>query len=50
MTNGQERWGTMRDDEGLWVTVAKNGNGTVTVTGQNQNFYCIKIQFLEFIE
>ena len=26
----------------LWATVAKNGNGTVTVTGQNQNFYCKK--------
>ena len=41
--NGGKRWGTVRDDEtmrddeglwchddGLWATVAKNGNGTVT--------------------
>jgi hypothetical protein len=33
--------------DGLWVTLAKNGNGTVTVTvtGQNQNFYCNKYTF-----
>ena len=48
--NGGERSGTVRDDEGLWchdgglwVTLAENGNGTVTVTGQNHNFYCIFI-------
>jgi hypothetical protein len=39
MINGQERYGTVRDggdgqgprshDDGLWVTLAKNGNGTV---------------------
>jgi hypothetical protein len=35
MINGQERW-TVRDaqglwchDDGLWVKLAKNGNGTV---------------------
>ncbi len=27
--NGQERSGTVRDGEGLWVTLAENGNGTV---------------------
>ncbi len=34
--NGQERSGTVRDgeglwchDDGLWVTLAENGNGTV---------------------
>jgi hypothetical protein len=49
MWNGGERSGTVRDgeglwchDDGLWVTLAENGNGTVTVTGQNHNFYCIK--------
>ena len=27
--------------DGLWVPQAKNGgNGAVTVTGQNHNFYC----------
>jgi hypothetical protein len=26
-------------DDGPWVTLTKNGNGTVTVTGQNHNFY-----------
>jgi hypothetical protein len=26
--------------DGLWVTVAKNGNETVTVTGLNHNYYC----------
>ena len=49
MWNGRERWGTVMDreglwyhDGGLWVTLAKNGdsNGTVTVTGQNHDFYC----------
>jgi hypothetical protein len=29
----------LSDDDGLWVTLAKNGGGTVTVTGQNHNFY-----------
>ena len=28
--DGEERWG---NGERRWVTVAKNGNGTVTVTG-----------------
>ena len=43
MRDGQGLW---CHDDGLWVTLAKNGNGTVTVTGQNQNFYCIlNIQF-----
>ncbi len=48
MINGQERSGTIRDgeglwcyDDGLWVTLAKNGNGTVTVTDHNQNFYTV---------
>ena len=34
--NGRERYGTVRDgerlwchDDGLWVTLAENGNGTV---------------------
>jgi hypothetical protein len=27
--------------EGLWETLFKNGNGTVT--GQNHNFYCNRI-------
>ena len=31
--DGEKRWG---NGERRWVTVAKNGNGTVTVTGQNQ--------------
>jgi hypothetical protein len=46
--NGEGRWGTVRDgeglwchDDGLWVTPAENWNGTVTVTGQNHNFYFI---------
>ena len=39
MRDGQGLW---CHDDGLWVTLAKNGNGTgtVTVTGQNKNFYC----------
>ena len=48
MINDVERSGTVKDgeglwchDDGLWVTLAENGNGTVTVTGQNHNFYCI---------
>ena len=56
MINGEGRSGTVRDgqglwfhDDGLWVTLAKNGNGTVTVTGQNQNFYC-NYYFLTFIK
>jgi len=44
MINGVERSGTVGNDDGLWVTIAKNGNGTVTVTGQNHNFYCIYIR------
>ncbi len=47
--NGGKRSGTVRDveglwchDDGLWVTLAENGNGTVTVTGQNHNFYSIE--------
>jgi hypothetical protein len=35
--NGGGRWGTVRNgeglwchDDGLWVTLAENGNGTVT--------------------
>ena len=35
--NGEGRWGTVRNgeglwchDDGLWVTLAENGNGTVT--------------------
>jgi hypothetical protein len=42
-----KRWGTVWNgeglcchDDGLWVTLAKNCTGTVTVTGQNHNFYC----------
>ena len=29
-------------DEGLCVTLAKNGNRTVAGTGQNHNFYTVK--------
>ena len=39
MMNGVERSGTMIDgeglycqDDGLWVTLAKNGNDTLTIT------------------
>jgi hypothetical protein len=46
--DGGGRRGTVGNDEGLWchddglwVTLAKTGNGTVTVKGQNHNFYCI---------
>ncbi len=41
-----KQWGTVWNgeglwchDDGLWVTLAKN-YGTVTVTGQINNFYC----------
>jgi len=53
--NGGERWRTMRDGQvrlgtivSRWWTEChhgsrwpENSNGTVTVTGQNHNFYCI---------
>ena len=38
MENSIKRWGTVRDDDGLGVTLAKNGNATATE--QNHNFYC----------
>jgi hypothetical protein len=53
--DGGERSGTVRNgeglwchDDGLWVTLAENGNGTVTVTGQNHNFYCMLIARFSF--
>ena len=33
---GLKSVGTVRNSEGLWVTLVKNDNRTVTVTGQNQ--------------
>jgi hypothetical protein len=29
-----KRYWAVRNGDGLWVTLAKNGNGTVTVTGR----------------
>jgi hypothetical protein len=56
--DGDKRDGTVRDgqgreclDDGLMVTLAKNGKGTVMVTGQNHNFYSsiniVKFNFLK---
>jgi hypothetical protein len=28
--NGDKRCGTVKDDDGRWVTLAKNGNGMLT--------------------
>ncbi len=44
MRNGEGLW---CDDDELWVTLAENGNETVTVTGQNHNFYCNKNSFFK---
>ena len=33
-------------DEGLCVTLAKNGNRTETGTGKNHNFYTVKARFI----
>ena len=30
----------MMDGMSPWVTMAWDGNGTVTLTGRNHNFYC----------
>ena len=49
--DGVGRWGTVRDGEGREFhdgeTLAKNGNETVTVTGQNHNFYCNFSRYLQ---
>ena len=34
----------LENAEGLWATQAKNGDETVTVTGQNHNFYTKEIR------
>ena len=55
MWDGDKRDGTVRDggclDDGLMVTLAKNGKGTVMVTGKNHNFYSsiniVKFNFLK---
>jgi len=47
MINGQERWGTVRDGQGLWChdggrNVTMGHDDLKMVTGQNHNFYCKK--------